>query len=70
MLCFSRDGEVMQQLKGSIGSPLTVTIKGKQTSAESVTVFPPSGVIPFHGFTMYGKDDRVSEIFHCLFNFR
>ncbi|CAG9792200.1 unnamed protein product [Diatraea saccharalis] len=53
MLCFSRDYEVMQQLKGSIGNPLTVTIKGKQTSAESVTVFPPSGIIPFHGFTMY-----------------
>ncbi|CAH0396993.1 unnamed protein product [Chilo suppressalis] len=53
MLCFSRDCEVMQQLKGSIGNPLTVTIKGKQTSADSVTVFPPSGVIPFHGFTMY-----------------
>ncbi|KAM3968240.1 TBC1 domain family member 19 [Aphomia sociella] len=53
MLCFSRDCEVMQYLKGSIGNPLTVTIKGKQTSAESVTVFPPSGIIPFHGFTMY-----------------
>lgn len=46
----------MQQLKGSIGNPLSVTIKGKQTSAESVTVFPPSGIIPFHGFTMYGMD--------------
>ncbi|XP_026748243.2 TBC1 domain family member 19 [Galleria mellonella] len=53
MLCFSRDCEVMQSLKGSIGNPLTVTIKGKQTSADSVTVFPPSGIIPFHGFTMY-----------------
>ncbi|KAG6463712.1 hypothetical protein O3G_MSEX014036 [Manduca sexta] len=53
MLCFSRDCEIMQHLKGSIGNPLNVTIKGKQTSAESVTVFPPSGIIPFHGFTMY-----------------
>ncbi|XP_026747469.1 TBC1 domain family member 19 isoform X1 [Trichoplusia ni] len=53
MLCFSRDIEIMQHLKGSIGNPPTVTIKGKQTSAESVTVFPPSGIIPFHGFTMY-----------------
>ena len=55
MLCFSRDIELMQQLKGSIGNPPTVTIKGKQTSAESATVFPPSGIIPFHGFSMYGK---------------
>ncbi|CAK1578846.1 unnamed protein product [Parnassius mnemosyne] len=53
MLCFSRDGEVLQQLKGSVGNPLTVTIKGKQTSLDSITVFPPSGIIPFHGFTMY-----------------
>ncbi|KAJ0179591.1 hypothetical protein K1T71_005303 [Dendrolimus kikuchii] len=53
MLCFSRDCEVMQLLKGCIGNALSVTIKGKQTSAESITVFPPSGIIPFHGFTMY-----------------
>ncbi|XP_075972363.1 TBC1 domain family member 19 [Anticarsia gemmatalis] len=53
MLLFSRDIEIMQQLKSCIGNPPTVTIKGKQTSAESVTVFPPSGIIPFHGFTMY-----------------
>lgn len=55
MLCFSRDCEVMQQLKGSIGNPLTVAIKGKQPSPDSVNVFPPSGIIPFHGFTMYGE---------------
>ncbi|XP_013186975.1 TBC1 domain family member 19 [Amyelois transitella] len=53
MLCFSRDCEVMQHLRGSIGNPLNVTIKGKQTSVDSITVFPPSGIIPFHGFTMY-----------------
>ncbi|XP_049865608.1 TBC1 domain family member 19 isoform X2 [Pectinophora gossypiella] len=52
MLCFSRDCEVMQALKGSIGNPLTVTIKGKPASPDA-TVFPPSGIIPFHGFTMY-----------------
>ncbi|KAG7305388.1 hypothetical protein JYU34_009456 [Plutella xylostella] len=53
MLCFSRDSEVRMLLKDGIGTPLTVTIKGRQTSPDSVTVFPPSGVIPFHGFTMY-----------------
>lgn len=55
MLCFSRDCDVMHQLKGNIGNPLTVAIKGKQPSPESVNVFPPSGIIPFHGFTMYGE---------------
>ncbi|XP_045487958.1 TBC1 domain family member 19 isoform X2 [Pieris rapae] len=53
MLCFSRDSDVLHNLKGSIGNALNVTIKGKQTSADSITVFPPSGIIPFHGFTMY-----------------
>ncbi|KAJ2950414.1 hypothetical protein O0L34_g8656 [Tuta absoluta] len=53
MLCFSRDTEVMTALKEHIGNPLTVGIKGKQASPENVTVFPPSGIIPFHGFTMY-----------------
>ncbi|VVC99010.1 unnamed protein product [Leptidea sinapis] len=69
MLCFSRDCEVMQQLRGSTGTPLTVAIKGRQTSADSVTVFPPSGIIPFHGFTMYATpfcylyDDPVQLYF-------
>ncbi|XP_068627989.1 TBC1 domain family member 19 [Battus philenor] len=53
MLCFSRDREVLKQLKGSVGNALTVTIKGKPTSPDSITVFPPSGIIPFHGFSMY-----------------
>lgn len=62
MLCFSRDCEVLAHLKGSVGNALTVTIKGKQTCADSVTVFPPSGIIPFHGFTMYGKDTEMGII--------
>ncbi|CAF4853608.1 unnamed protein product [Pieris macdunnoughi] len=69
MLCFSRDSDVLQNLKGCIGNPLNVTIKGKQTSADSITVFPPSGIIPFHGFTMYATpfcylyDDPVQLYF-------
>ncbi|CAH4036142.1 TBC1 domain family member 19 [Pieris brassicae] len=69
MLCFSRDSDVLQNLRGCIGNPLNVTIKGKQTSADSITVFPPSGIIPFHGFTMYATpfcylyDDPVQLYF-------
>lgn len=33
---------------------MQVAVKGKQ-STENTLAFPPSGVIPFHGFTMYGE---------------
>ncbi|XP_041973233.1 TBC1 domain family member 19 isoform X2 [Aricia agestis] len=50
MLCFSRDSEVLDQLAGHIGAAVTVPVRGRHGD---VTTFPPSGVIPFHGFTMY-----------------
>lgn len=56
MLCFSRDNQIQETLKHMLGNPMTTNIKGKLTTSESVINFPPSGVIPFHGFTMYGND--------------
>ncbi|XP_044255390.1 TBC1 domain family member 19 [Tribolium madens] len=52
MLCFSRDGEILKDLSTQPGF-MQVVIKGKQNGAENTIIFPPSGVIPFHGFTMY-----------------
>ncbi|XP_018579014.1 TBC1 domain family member 19 [Anoplophora glabripennis] len=52
MLCFSRDGDILKQLP-SQPAFMQVVVKGKQNQPESTMVFPPSGVIPFHGFTMY-----------------
>lgn len=54
MLCFSRDGDILKQLP-SQPAFMQVVVKGKQNQSESTMVFPPSGVIPFHGFTMYGE---------------
>lgn len=55
MLCFSRDGEILKSIPNQ--SYMQVTLKGKQlpNASDNVMPFPPSGVIPFHGFTMYGK---------------
>ncbi|OWR44853.1 TBC1 domain family member 19 [Danaus plexippus] len=46
MLCFSRDGEVLSRARSTA---LTVPVRGRNER----TAFPPSGVVPFHGFTMY-----------------
>lgn len=54
MLCFSRDGEILKDLPTQPGF-MQVVIKGRQNTAENTLIFPPSGVIPFHGFTMYGR---------------
>lgn len=34
---------------------MQTVIKGKPATPENTLIFPPSGVIPFHGFTMYGE---------------
>lgn len=61
MLCFSRDSEILKDLSTQPGF-MQVVIKGKQTTNENTIIFPPSGVIPFHGFTMYGKFEIGQKI--------
>ncbi|XP_071452876.1 TBC1 domain family member 19 isoform X1 [Hetaerina americana] len=53
MLCFSRDTEILSVFYNSSSNPLHAILKGKQATAENTVIYPPSGVIPFHGFTMY-----------------
>ncbi|XP_063635735.1 TBC1 domain family member 19 [Cydia splendana] len=55
MLCFSRDGGVQSALveAGCAGAPLMVAVRGRHAPADRLIAFPPSGVIPFHGFSMY-----------------
>jgi hypothetical protein len=55
MLCFSRDTEVLSVFNHSAGHPVHAVLKNKPATVENMVAFPPSGVIPFHGFTMYGK---------------
>ncbi|KDR14568.1 TBC1 domain family member 19 [Zootermopsis nevadensis] len=53
MLCFSRDTEVLSLFNHSAGNPVHAVLKNKPATVENTVVFPPSGIIPFHGFTMY-----------------
>jgi hypothetical protein len=55
MLCFSRDTEVLKIFNNSSSCPVSGLLKGRNPAFENSVVFPPSGVIPFHGFTMYGE---------------
>ncbi|CAB0037149.1 unnamed protein product [Trichogramma brassicae] len=56
MLSFSRDSEVLPSVtrdKCAGGQVIHAVLQGKPATLENTLVFPPSGVIPFHGFTMY-----------------
>ncbi|XP_043251093.1 TBC1 domain family member 19 [Colletes gigas] len=56
MLCFSRDSEVLAPVttdRSAGGQVIHAVLQGKPATLENTLVFPPSGVIPFHGFTMY-----------------
>ncbi|XP_076761756.1 TBC1 domain family member 19 [Xylocopa sonorina] len=56
MLCFSRDSEVLAPVttdRSAGGQVIHAVLQGKPATLENTLVFPPSGVIPFHGFAMY-----------------
>ncbi|KAH0550622.1 TBC1 domain family member 19 [Cotesia glomerata] len=72
MLCFSRDSEVLAPVttdRSAGGQVIHAILQGKPAALENTLVFPPSGVIPFHGFTMYATpfcylyDDPCSMYF-------
>lgn len=64
MLCFSRDSEILKQLPDQPAF-MQVSLKGRPNTTENTLVFPPSGVIPFHGFTMYGKKRKYLKTGFC-----
>ncbi|CAB3382765.1 Hypothetical predicted protein [Cloeon dipterum] len=72
MLCFSRDTEVLKIFNNSSSTPVTGLLKGKNPSFENSIVFPPSGVIPFHGFSMYATPFcyMYDEPINLYFTFR
>jgi hypothetical protein len=55
MLCFTRDAEILSVFHHTSSNPVTALLKGRPANIENTVVFPPSGIIPFHGFTMYGE---------------
>lgn len=54
MLCFSRDTDILSVVHHSSSNPIHAVIRGKPVAIENTVAYPPSGIIPFHGFTMYG----------------
>lgn len=53
LLPFSRDTTVLNCISQTSGTPPKSYIRGKLGNEEYMVLFPPSGVIPFHGFSMY-----------------
>ncbi|XP_036967614.1 TBC1 domain family member 19 [Acanthopagrus latus] len=53
LLCFSRDTAVLDHFKYNSATPPKSYIQGKVGEEECAVVYPPNGVIPFHGFSMY-----------------
>ena len=56
LLCFFRDTEVLRHFEHSSASPALAAPKGTAPSADTLVAYPPAGVIPFHGFAMYGEE--------------
>ena len=55
LLPFSRDTHVLQHFSQSSATPAKSYIRGKLGVEDYAVTYPPNGVIPFHGFAMYGK---------------
>ncbi|XP_058923721.1 TBC1 domain family member 19 isoform X4 [Kogia breviceps] len=53
LLCFSRDTSVLGHFAYNSASPPKSYIRGKLGVEEYAVFYPPNGVIPFHGFSMY-----------------
>ncbi|XP_066488251.1 TBC1 domain family member 19 [Tiliqua scincoides] len=53
LLCFSRDTSVLEHFTYNSATPPRSYIRGKLGMEEYAVFYPPNGVIPFHGFSMY-----------------
>ncbi|XP_042323053.1 TBC1 domain family member 19 isoform X1 [Sceloporus undulatus] len=53
LLCFSRDTSVLEHFEYNSATPPKSYIRGKLGLEEYAVFYPPNGVIPFHGFSMY-----------------
>ncbi|XP_035283566.1 TBC1 domain family member 19 [Anguilla anguilla] len=53
LLCFSRDTAVLEHFSYNSATPPKSYIREKQGKEDYAVVYPPNGVIPFHGFSMY-----------------
>ncbi|KAJ8262585.1 hypothetical protein GJAV_G00168080 [Gymnothorax javanicus] len=53
LLCFSRDTAVLEHFSYNSATPPKSYIRGLLGKDDCAVVYPPNGVIPFHGFSMY-----------------
>lgn len=53
LLPFSRDTMVLKHFAQNSATPPKSYIRGKLGVEEFAVIYPPNGVIPFHGFAMY-----------------
>ncbi|CAH1777501.1 unnamed protein product [Owenia fusiformis] len=53
LLPFSRDTSILRCFEQSSATPAKSYIRGRLGDNDFAVMYPPSGVIPFHGFTMY-----------------
>ncbi|ELT89515.1 hypothetical protein CAPTEDRAFT_108817, partial [Capitella teleta] len=72
LLPFSRDTTILQHFNYSSASPAKSYIRGKLGVDEFAVNYPPNGVIPFHGFSMYVCPlcYIYNDIIHLYFVFR
>ncbi len=40
-------------MNSSCSSPARAILRGRAPSSDTTVAYPPSGVVPFHGFAMY-----------------
>ncbi|XP_076334413.1 TBC1 domain family member 19 isoform X1 [Tachypleus tridentatus] len=53
LLVFSRDVSIVEHFRYSSATPPKGFLRGRSGQEEGLVVYPPSGIIPYHGFTMY-----------------
>lgn len=61
MLCFTRDTDVLSVFNNSTGHPILTPLKGRPSEE---VIYPPNGIVPFHGFTMYGEEIRNTVLWN------
>ncbi|KAF6724454.1 TBC1 domain family member 19 [Oryzias melastigma] len=62
LLCFSRDTAVLEHFKYNSATPPKSYVHGKVGNEEFAVLYPPNGVIPFHGFSMYGEYPTIVQL--------
>lgn len=55
LLVFSRDTSILEHFEHSSATPPKSYIRGKLGVQDYAVVYPPNGIIPFHGFSMYAS---------------